>query len=57
MKVLVTGGTGFIGSYLARYLDKIGYDVTICDNNCMHALEVDYDSIAQSQYLLQKNDG
>tara|TARA_Y100001963_G_scaffold4332_1_gene5677 strand:- start:1542 stop:2486 length:945 start_codon:yes stop_codon:yes gene_type:complete len=33
MKVLVTGGTGFIGSYMSKYLDEKGYDVTICDNN------------------------
>ena len=33
MKVLITGGTGFIGSHMAYNLNKIGYDVTICDNN------------------------
>ena len=33
MKILVTGGTGFIGSYMARYLHNQGHDVTICDNN------------------------
>ena len=33
MKILVTGGTGFIGSYMARHLSSRGHDVTICDNN------------------------
>ena len=33
MKVLVTGGTGFIGSHMAVSLSEQGYDVTICDNN------------------------
>ncbi len=33
MKVLVTGGTGFLGSHMAVSLDRQGYDVTICDNN------------------------
>ena len=33
MKILVTGGTGFIGSYMANHLYKNGHDVTICDNS------------------------
>ena len=33
MKVLVTGGTGFIGSNLAIYLAEQSNEVTICDNN------------------------
>lgn len=32
MKILITGGTGFIGSHLANYL-SIDNDVTVCDNN------------------------
>lgn len=32
MKILITGGTGFIGSHLANYL-RSNNDVTICDNN------------------------
>lgn len=33
MKILVTGGTGFIGSYVAKSLYSQGHNVTICDNN------------------------
>ena len=32
-KYLVTGGTGFIGSSIVRYLVSRGFDVTIIDNN------------------------
>ena len=39
MKILVTGGTGFIGSYMANHLQKNGHDVTICDNNSRGVLD------------------
>ena len=32
MKILVTGGTGYIGSHTAVELLRAGYDVVICDN-------------------------
>lgn len=32
MNFAVTGGTGFIGSHLVKYLVSMGYDVTIIDN-------------------------
>ena len=32
MKVLVTGGAGFIGSNIVRYLDSEGMDVLVVDN-------------------------
>ena len=32
MKVVITGGAGFIGSHAAEYFIKKGWDVTIFDN-------------------------
>ena len=32
MRVLITGGAGFIGSHLADYYVNAGYDVTVLDN-------------------------
>ena len=32
-KVLVTGGTGFIGSHITRFLVKAGYSVRVLDDN------------------------
>ena len=31
MKILITGGTGFIGSHLTEYLCSKGYDVVVYD--------------------------
>ena len=32
MKILLTGGTGFIGSHTAVELIKLGYEIEILDN-------------------------
>jgi dTDP-L-rhamnose 4-epimerase len=32
MKVLITGGAGFIGSYLCEKLFELGHQVTVLDN-------------------------
>ena len=32
MKVLITGGAGFIGSHLAQHYQELGAEVTILDN-------------------------
>ena len=40
MKVLVTGGSGFIGSNLVRELEKRGHEVWVCD--LMHSCRSNY---------------
>ena len=35
-KILVTGGTGFIGSHTAVELQQAGYEVVIVDNLLSH---------------------
>ena len=40
MKVLVTGGSGFIGSNLVRELEKRGHEVWVCD--LMHSWRPNY---------------
>ena len=32
-KILVTGGTGFIGSAICNFFSDKGYQITILDNN------------------------
>ena len=34
MKILVTGGAGFIGSHTVVELQQAGYDVVVLDNLC-----------------------
>ena len=39
MKILVTGGTGYIGSHTCVELIKVGYEVVVVDNLCNSSLE------------------
>ena len=41
-RILVTGGTGYIGSHTVIELYKNGYDVVIVDNLCNSKIEVLY---------------
>lgn len=40
MTILVTGGTGFIGSHTAVSLIEAGYDVVILDNLCNSSINI-----------------
>ncbi len=40
MKILVTGGVGFIGSHTTVELIEAGYEVVICDNLCNSSAKV-----------------
>ena len=39
MKILVTGGVGYIGSHTCIELIKAGYEVVVVDNLCNSSLE------------------
>ena len=39
MKILVTGGTGYIGTHTCIELIKAGYEVVVVDNLCNSSLE------------------
>jgi UDP-glucose 4-epimerase len=32
MKILVTGGAGYIGSHVVKMLGESGHDIFVCDN-------------------------
>jgi UDP-glucose 4-epimerase len=40
MNILVTGGTGYIGSHTCLYLLQAGHHVTIVDNLCNSSIKV-----------------
>lgn len=45
MKVLITGGAGFIGLHLAGHLSKQGYEVTVIDNFQRHKKDKDFEAL------------
>ena len=40
MKILVTGGTGYIGSHTVVELINVGYEVIIVDNLCNSSIDI-----------------
>ncbi|MBQ9543735.1 MAG: UDP-glucose 4-epimerase GalE [Clostridia bacterium] len=58
MKILVTGGTGFIGSHTSVELIEKGYDVIILDNLCNSDASVNsiIDSITNKSHVFYKTD-
>jgi len=44
MKILITGGAGFVGSHVAEYYARKGYEVVVFDNlePQVHASKPDY---------------
>lgn len=56
MKILVTGGTGFIGSNLCRYLLSSGHEVICFDNNYTGRLENVQELMAQPNFTFVEGD-
>ena len=54
MKVLVTGGTGFVGSSLAQHLATTGADVTICDNNFRGRLDKHMEDLIDQKKIMMR---
>ncbi|MAH43080.1 nucleotide sugar epimerase [archaeon] len=54
--ILVTGGAGFIGSHLSRYLANQGHKVTILDNFTTGDLRNIWDMLSHNQVKLIKGD-
>jgi UDP-glucose 4-epimerase len=40
MRILLTGGTGYIGSHTAVTLSEAGHDIVLVDNLCNSQIEV-----------------
>ncbi len=56
MKILVTGGCGFIGSHLVRRLVREGYMVTVMDNLCRSRLSTICDLVEGHRVRFIKKD-
>ena len=51
MKVLVTGGAGFIGFHLAKYLAEEKNQVVVCDNFSRGQMDNEFTDLVNSQYV------
>lgn len=56
MKILVTGGAGFIGSHLCRFLLKQGHEVLCVDNFFTGNKENIYDLMDEKKFELMRHD-
>ena len=54
MKVLITGGAGFLGYNLSRKLIKMGASVILCDNLSRRGAELNYEAL-KKEFPLIKN--
>ena len=62
MRILISGGAGFIGSHIADYLIQQGYSITILDNfstgkeeNINHLILTIFDNFIKIKLLLSEN--
>lgn len=51
MKVLVTGGAGFIGFHLSKYLADKGEQVVICDNLLRAHVDEDFNNLLKQRHV------
>lgn len=56
MKVLVTGGAGFIGSHLSRVLFQRGHQISVIDNLCGGRKETIADLLGQENFEFHQAD-
>ena len=58
MDILITGGAGFIGTHLTRYLLGLGHKVSVLDNFCpqIHSGRTELASDLQSHVRLLRGD-
>ena len=56
MNILVTGGSGFIGSHLCRRLLDLGHDLLAVDNFCSSTRHNVHDLLAEPRFELMRHD-